>query len=132
MLYDHAMHADTTPLGVVRAVDRAWIAGDLDALDDLLDPAMVIVDSDGRHVAVGRDACEASYRVFTERAAVSDFEPHDEQVDVAVDTAVVSYGYHIAYVLGGEALDEEGREVVVLARNEGAWRVVWRMPLPAA
>ncbi|MHC4816820.1 MAG: nuclear transport factor 2 family protein, partial [Planctomycetota bacterium] len=59
------------------------------------------------------------------------FEVQDHAVRVFGDTAVASYRFGVQYEHAGRQHDETGGELMVFARQEGGWRAVWRMRLPA-
>jgi hypothetical protein len=43
---------------------------------------------------------------------------------------VIEYRWDAAWTTGGVEHAEKGREVLVLARREEGWRVVWRTQIP--
>jgi ketosteroid isomerase-like protein len=92
---------------------------------------VVIVHPGFQGRSTGRDAAVGSYVAFTSQAKVLAFEEVAEDVDVYGDTAVVSYTFVIAYETGdGRRLQEQGRDLFVLKRENRRWRAVWRTLLP--
>jgi len=73
-----------------------------------------------------------SYRQFLAHAIVTRFETFDHSVTRRGDTAVLEYGWQMAWRTGGQGHREDGRDVLVLAHLEGKWRVVWRTQIPAS
>lgn len=45
-------------------------------------------------------------------------------------TAVATVMFRIRYELAGNTFDESGTDVLILAREDGTWRVVWRTQVP--
>jgi ketosteroid isomerase-like protein len=73
----------------------------------------------------GIDAAQGSYRSFMERSRVRRFKTSDHAVTRRGDTAVVEYDWEMAWD-DGAAHHATGREILVLSRRRGGWRVVWR------
>jgi hypothetical protein len=64
------------------------------------------------------------------RCCVEAFDDRDHCVTLRGDAAVVEYAWTI-WSDGPTRHDDQGRELLVLARRDHAWRVVWRTQLPA-
>ena len=118
--------ADDGPWEIVQRINRAWRRGDADGMGELFHADAVIVHPGFEGRTVGREACVESYREFTAQATVRRLAELDPQIDVVGDTAVVTYGFEIDYDMGRETRAEKGRDVFVLTRGKGSWRVVWR------
>ena len=58
------------------------------------------------------------------------FKTNDYVVTKRGETAVVEYAWQMTWVAGGAEHNETGREVLVLARRDDNWRVVWRTQIP--
>ena len=116
------------PWEIVQRINRAWRAGGADALGELFHEQAVIVQPISGERTEGRQACVESYLEFTAQATVHRFDEHDPQVDVAGDSAVVTYGFQISYGIGGQTFSDRGRDVLVLVRGGAAeaWQVIWR------
>lgn len=54
------------------------------------------------------------------------WETGNQMVTVRGDIAVIEYSWEMAWTAGGVDHAEKGRELLVLARRDGKWRVVWR------
>ena len=123
---DRESHRAQEVFEFVTALNQAWLDGNARGLRSRVD-AQVIVDLPGfRGRVQGRDAVVTSYLEFHANTSERRFKARDWHVDVFADTAVVRYRYSIAYVLTGEAHQDDGTEVLVLVRTKKRWYVVWR------
>jgi len=111
-------------------LDRCWMEGDLPELGSFLAPDVVFVAPGGMPRAEGLEAATESYRQFLSHAQVKDFHTGDHFVTARGDTAVVEYRWQMAWTAGGADRAESGRDILVLARREEGWRVVWRTQIP--
>jgi hypothetical protein len=114
---------------VVRRINQAWVLGRTEDLEALLHPSMVVVPPPPDDAVRGRDACIESYREFALAARVLHFEELHPTVEVFGETAIATYDFAITYEADGTYTTERGREIFVLAREEGRWRAVWRTQL---
>lgn len=129
--YDPEMTVEET----VAALTRAWLDGRYEDLAGYFDPDVVLMPPGFTARVVGREACVQSYRDFGAAATIHEFTPAPPQVDVWGDTAVAVCPFSIVYEMQGATYDERGVDLLVLAREAGAWRVVFRTmapPEPAA
>lgn len=112
----------------VREMDRCWLEGRFDDLRSFLDPEVVMVAPGGNRMA-GVDTAIESYREFMGRSRVDRFETSGHQVTERGAAAVVEYRWDMAWNDGGTAHEAQGREVLVLSREQPGWRVIWRTQL---
>jgi ketosteroid isomerase-like protein len=115
---------------LTKAMDRCWIERRFDDLRAYIDNDVVMVAPGGRQRMNGLAAAIDSYRAFMERSSVERYETRDHQVAVGGDAAVVEYGWTMVWESGGTRHDGKGREVLVLSRRHGDWKVIWRTQLP--
>ena len=113
----------------VKEMDRCWIERRIDDLRRYLAPDVVFVAPDGARVE-GLGAALQSYQDFMASAVVKRFEGSDYTVTERGDTAVVEYAWDMEWQTGERSSAAQGREVLVLARGNANWRVVWRIQLP--
>jgi len=113
-------------IAFVKGMDLCWMERRFDDLSAYLADDMVMVAPDGRHRIEGRDASIESYRDFMSRCEVSRFDAHDHRVTLRGAAAIVEYGWAMAWLEQGMAREAQGREILVLAQRDEAWRVVWR------
>ena len=127
MIVSAAMSTDIS--AVVTAMDRCWLDRRYDDLAQYIAADVVMVAPGGQGRMLGLAAAIDSYREFMGRAEVSRYETSDIRVTERGDAAVVEYAWDMAWSDGGERHEATGREVLMLARREGEWRVVWRTQL---
>jgi len=114
----------------LRALSEAWRAGGTEELRRLFHPDAVIAPPGSRERVQGAAACAESYADFVRHATILAYEEGEPQIDVIGDTAVALYDYAMTYELDGARHHDAGRDLLVLAREEGGWRVAWRTLLP--
>ena len=115
----------------VKQMDRCWLDQRFDDLPRYIASDVVMVAPDGRSRMEGIAAAVDSYRAFMTRCRVDAFDDRDHRVTLRGDAAVVEYAWHMTWYDGEARHDDHGREVLVLARRDDAWQVVWRTQLPA-
>jgi uncharacterized protein (TIGR02246 family) len=113
-------------------INRAWLERRPADLAPLLHPDMTMVFPGFGGRAEGRDANVAGFVDFCTHAVVHEYHERDRQIDVAGDTAVVSFAYEMVYERGGARSRATGRDLWVFARQEGVWLAVWRTMLDLA
>jgi ketosteroid isomerase-like protein len=88
---------------------------------------MVFPDFTGR--IQGREDFLAGFRDFLQNSTIQEFREHDHQIDVAGDTAVITFRYDMVYERSGERYRSTGRDLWVFQKQGGAWIAVWRTML---
>ena len=119
-------------ISFVERMDRCWMQGRLQDLDAFLAEDVVFVAPGSRRRGEGIAQAIEGYRQFTSHARIDHFQTNDYVVTQRGDTAVVEYAWQMTWVAGGAEHNETGREVLVLARRDDNWRVVWRTQIPAS
>jgi SnoaL-like protein len=122
--------SDAEFVSLIEALDGCWMQGRLQDLDAFLANDVVFAAPDGKHRIVGLAQAIESYRQFTSQAQVKRYQPRDYVVTKWGDTAVVEYAWQMTWVAGETEHNDEGRDVLVLARRDENWRVVWRTQIP--
>jgi hypothetical protein len=117
---------------LLKRINQAWVKGRLEELNECFDEEMVIVGPDFQTLGRGREACVRSYQEFIAAAVVHEYNEREPTIDVWANTAIAAYGWEIAYELNGQLSRESGQDLFVFARENGAWRAVWRAMLPSA
>ncbi len=116
----------------MRWINQAWLDGRPDDIADRLHPAMVMVFPGFTGRGEGRAAIVAGFVDFCSNATVHSYREADAQIDVAGDTAVMSYTFEMVYERSGENYQATGRDVWVFTRHDGQWLGVWRTMLDLA
>src|SRR6267154_6826890 len=83
-------------------INRAWVEGRVEDLGPMVHAEIVTVFPDFAGKMQGREGFLAGFRDFCGSATVEEFKEHDQQVDVAGDTAVITFRYEIVYQRSGE------------------------------
>ncbi len=116
----------------VEDLDRCWREGRFHDLETFLADDVVFVTPDGVTRLEGLAAAVQSYREFTASSSVERYATANHIVTQRGDAAVIEYGWEMAWTSAGAGYNDTGREVLVLAARNGAWRVIWRTQIPAA
>lgn len=116
-------------VAAMHRINQAWLEGRVDDLAPLVHPEIVMVMPGFAARAKGRDSFLAGFRDFCQNATIQEFNTHDQQVDVAGDTAVAAFRYDMLYERSGERYRATGRDLWVLQKQGGVWIAVWRAML---
>ena len=115
---------------VMRRINRAWLDGRVEDLVPMVHPDIVMVFPGFAGRTQGREALLLGFRDFCENAKVHDFSDHDLQIDVAGDTAVVTFRYEMVYERSGGRYRSTGRDLWVFQnKGKAGWIAVWRTML---
>ena len=109
-----------------RDLDRCWVERRFSDLEPFLDSDVVFVAPGGGQRLEGRAKAIDSYRKFMAGAEVRSFEGRTRSITDRGEAAVVEYEWSIAWHKDGADFAEEGREILVLARRDRQWRLIWR------
>jgi ketosteroid isomerase-like protein len=115
-----------TVRGVVREINEHWRNKRYERIGELLADDVVIAPSGSGDRVQGRSAYVQSYRDYDQAARTLEFHPGDPRIDVVGDVAVAVCPFDIAYEIEGKTHREHGRDVLVMSRSDGSWKVVWR------
>jgi ketosteroid isomerase-like protein len=118
-----------TATATMARINRAWLDGQLNDLELLVHPDVVMVFPGFGGRIQGRDQFLAGFHDFCTNAKVQEFVEHDQQVDVAGGTAVVSFRFDMVYERSGERFRSTGRDLWVFQQEGTAWIAVWRTML---
>ena len=113
----------------MRRINRAWLDGQVEDLAPMAHPEIVMVIPGFSKRIQGREGFLAGFRDFCQNAKIHEFREHDHQVDVAGDTAVVTFRYEMVYERSGERYRSTGRDLWVFQNQGAAWVAVWRTML---
>jgi ketosteroid isomerase-like protein len=123
---------DTDRKDASEAMDRinqVWLHGDIADLETLMHPDVVMVFPGFAGSVRGRNELIAGFHDFRNSAAIRDFRDEDRLVNVAGNTAVVSFRYEMLYERSGDRFRATGRDLWVFQKQTGMWIAVWRTTL---
>jgi ketosteroid isomerase-like protein len=113
----------------MRRINRAWLDGQVNDLAPLVHPEIVMVFPGFSGQVQGRNEFIAGFSDFCQNAKIHEFREDDFRVDVAGDTAVISFRYEMVYTRSGGRFRSTGRDLWVFQSQGGAWIAVWRTML---
>jgi ketosteroid isomerase-like protein len=116
---------------LVARMNVAWLKRDIERLNDCFHNDVVIKGPNFQEMARGREACVKSYEDFIGLATVKEFKASEPVIDLFGGTAVASVPWAISYRMNDQDYDESGHDLLVLTREEGQWRVIWRAVVPS-
>jgi ketosteroid isomerase-like protein len=111
---------------IVRHINESWRARRYDDIGSHLADDVVLAPPGSSMRVAGREAYVQSYRDYDAAAFTETFTPDEPQIDVMGDVAVATCPFSIVYRLEGVTYKERGRDLLVFARQQAGWRVVWR------
>ncbi|MGH9158811.1 MAG: nuclear transport factor 2 family protein, partial [Vicinamibacteraceae bacterium] len=95
----------------MQAINAAWLDGRVEALSPLVHPDIVMAVPGFAGRARGRETLLAGFRDFCTNATVHEFHEHDRQIDIAGNTAVVTFRYEMVYERSAERYRVTGRDL---------------------
>ena len=125
----HAAAADLAAqreevLAWVRQMNAAWTQADGAALVDYFHPEMVAIAPSEPEILRGAAACVASWQRFARTAKIHYWREIDPDVRLFGSTAVVTYQFDMRFDMAGRTIDMVGRDMLVLVKEGGRWRMV--------
>jgi ketosteroid isomerase-like protein len=115
----------------MRRINQAWLDGQVEELESLVHPEIVMVFPGFAGRAQGREGFLAGFKDFCRNATIQEFHQHDEHVDVAGETAVVTFRFDMLYERSAKRYRSSGRDLWVFQTEGEAWVAVWRTMLDA-
>ena len=113
----------------MRQINEAWLKGQVQDLAPNVHPEIVMVFPGFAGRVQGREAFLAGFADFCQNATIHEFREHDQHVDVAGNTAVVTFQYDMVYERSGAQYRSTGRDLWVFQLQDTAWIAVWRTML---
>ena len=113
----------------MRQINQAWLSGQIEDVAPMVHPEIVMVFPDFAGRIQGREDFLAGFRDFRQNATLQEFREHDHQVDVAGDTAVVTFRYDMVYERSKKRYRATGRDLWVFQKQGESWIAVWRTML---
>jgi ketosteroid isomerase-like protein len=113
----------------MRRINQIWLDGQVEDMAPMVHPEIVMVVPGFTGRIQGREEFLAGFRDFCQNARIHEFRDHDHQVDVAGDTAVVTFLYDMVYERHSKRYRSTGRDLWVFQNQGRAWIAVWRTML---
>jgi hypothetical protein len=114
------------------AYDHCWLEGRPEDLRQFLHANVVFAGPQFERLASGVDACVRTYHDFLTQAKIHGFTPSDYIIDLAGDSAVMTYRWTIDYEIGGARHQDSGQDLLVWLHRAGRWLITWRSQRPDA
>jgi ketosteroid isomerase-like protein len=115
--------------GVIRSLSLAWRESQFDRLEPLFAETVVFQNSKGDRQVEGKEACIQSYRDFMGIAKVLGYEEEEPDIIPFAGFVIANYRWQIDYGMNGGTFHDEGRDWLALTKQDGAWRINWRLSL---
>ena len=116
-------------IGVIKSLSVAWREKQFDSLGPLFAESVVFQDPEGHRIVEGKGACVQSYRDFMGIAKVLAYEEDEPDLISFVGFVMANYGWRIDYEMSGANFHHEGRDWLALEKQDGSWRINWRLSL---
>jgi uncharacterized protein DUF4440 len=113
----------------MRQINQAWLKGRVEDLRSMVHSEIVMVFPDFAGKIQGRENFLAGFSDFCGNSIIQEYREHDQQVDVAGETAAITFRYDMVYVRSGERYRCKGRDLWVFQMQDGVWIAVWRAML---
>ena len=113
----------------MRRINRIWLDGQVEDIAPLVHTEIVMAVPGFTGRIHGREEFVAGFRDFCQNARIHEFREYDHQVDVAGNTAVVTFLYEMVYERHGIRYRSTGRDLWVFQSQGPSWIAVWRTML---
>ena len=111
----------------IREMNRCWTASwNEAAFRQYIHPDAVAIVPTTPGRLEGQDAYVAGWRAFCEAAVIHEWRETDHKVQLYAGgkCAVVTYFFSLTFVMGGQKLTMQGRDMFFLAKERRMWLVV--------
>lgn len=108
----------------VEALNRCWTEGDPAELRGYFHEEMVAITPGDNKPLVGRGACVAGWTAYAESTKILSWQTREPRVQVFGSAAVVTYLYEMLCERDGRQFRPAGRDMMLLANENGRWWVV--------
>lgn len=115
---------------VIQQINELWLSKRYNDIGKLISEDAVIAPPGFAERVRGREAYIQSYRDYDQAATTHEFSPGEPQIDMVGDVAIAIFPFFVVYELEGKTYHEKGRDLLVLSRMAGDWRVIWRTMQP--
>jgi hypothetical protein len=114
---------------IIRQINQVWLDGQVERLAPMVHAEIVMALPGFGGRIKGREEFLAGFRDFCQNARIFEFRDYDHVVDVAGETAVVTFRYEMVYQRSGERYHSTGRDFWVFEGQGSGWIAVWRTML---
>ncbi|MDP2798097.1 MAG: nuclear transport factor 2 family protein [Methanoregula sp.] len=114
-------------VNTIKAMNRCWTASwNEPAFRQYIHPNAVAIVPTTPGRLEGQDAYVAGWRAFCEAAVIHEWRETDYKVQIYAGgkSAVVTYLFSISFVMGGQKLAMQGRDMFFLVKEGRKWLVV--------
>jgi len=108
----------------LRALNDAWTQGRPERLVEYFHPKMIAITPVDRLRRDGAASCIAGWQGFAESTRIRSWREIDPLIRVFGDSAVVSYCYEIRFEIGGQVIEQGGRDLFFFVRENDRWWAV--------
>ena len=108
----------------LRALNDAWTQGSPERLIEYFHPKMIAVTPVDRLRRDGAASCIAGWQGFAESTRIHSWREIDPLIRVFGDSAVVSYYFEIRFEVGGQLINQGGRDLFFFVRENDRWWAV--------
>ena len=108
----------------LRALNDAWTQGSPKKLAEYFHPEMIAITPVDRLRREGAAACIAGWQGFADSTRIHSWREIDPMIRVFDNSAVVSYYYEIRFEIGGQIVEQGGRDLFFFVREDGCWWAV--------
>lgn len=111
----------------IQALNRTWtVKGNVDELKNYFHKDMVAITATDRERLEGRESCIAAWKKFVEATKIHYWKEIDPKIQLYINgkSAVVTYYFDISFDMGGQTMKMGGRDMFVLAKEDGKWWIV--------
>ncbi len=114
---------------IMRRISRVWVDGKVEELAPMVHADVVMTLPDFAGTIQGRDQFLAGFRDFCQNAKIHQFRDDDVHIDVAGQTAVITFRYEMVYERADQRYHVTGRDLWVFQEQGRGWVAVWRTML---
>lgn len=108
----------------LRALNDAWTQSNPEKLTDYFHPEMIAITPVDRLRREGAAACIAGWQGFADSTRIHSWREIDPMIRVFDNSAVVSYYYEIRFEIGGQIVEQGGRDLFFFVHEDGCWWAV--------
>jgi ketosteroid isomerase-like protein len=114
---------------LMHLINSAWREGRADDLTTFFHPDIVMVFPNFSGRSNGSSAMVAGFKDFCDNAHVHEYDESNFQIDVAGNSAVVSFSFFMIYERDRSKYRSTGRDLWVFSKSGLEWKATWRTML---